>query len=86
LLARHELFLKTRPIFAAQLCADLFIVRPNFRHRAIAPAMANLAKLFAGSRKNLVRLGGDIHFFRPKMFAEIWVHGSEKGNFVYAVS
>jgi hypothetical protein len=37
--------------------------------------MADLVELFAGSRKNFVRLRGDIHLFRPKMFAEIWVHG-----------
>jgi hypothetical protein len=72
-----RLFLKTRPVFFAKRSADLFVIRPDFRHRAIAPTVANLFRLLARSRKNLMRLGGDIHFLGPKIFAEIWVHGWE---------
>jgi hypothetical protein len=72
------LFLKTTAILAAMRSAHLPVVGTDFRHRPIAPAMPNFVELLAGSGKNLVRLGRDIHLFRPKIFAEIWVHGSWK--------
>ena len=53
---------------------DLPVIRADFSHRTIAPAVADVVEFLTGSRKHFVRLRGDIHFFRPKMFAEIGVH------------
>jgi hypothetical protein len=70
-----SLLLEAGAAFTAVLSADLAVIGAHFSHGAIAPAMADLAELLAGSGKHFVRLGGNIHFFRPKIFAEIWVHG-----------
>jgi hypothetical protein len=58
----------------AVLRADLPVIRADFGHGAVAPAMADVAEFFARGLEYLVRLRRDIHFFRPKIFAEIWVH------------
>ena len=55
--------------------ADLPIIRAYFGHCAIAPTMTNVAQFVARRLEYLVLLGGDVHLFCPKIFAEIWVHG-----------
>jgi hypothetical protein len=37
--------------------------------------MADVPQFLAGRVEYLVLLGRDIHFFRPKIFAKIWIHG-----------
>jgi hypothetical protein len=72
-------------VSAAILRGDLSIVRAHFGHGAVAPAMADVPQLFTGCLKHLVLLGGNIHLFRPKIFAKIWIHGVELVE-IYAVS
>jgi hypothetical protein len=72
--ARQGLFFEAGTVFTALWGAHLAVVGTDFGHRAVAPAMPNIAKFVAGSRKHLVRLGGNIHFLCPKIFAEIWIH------------
>ena len=74
--------LEAGAVFAAMLSADLAVIGAHFGHGAIAPAMSDLAELFTGSGKHFVRLGGNIHFFGPKIFAEIWVHGVWVGDWL----
>lgn len=54
--------------------AHLPVIRADFRHRAIAPAMADIPKFLNRCAKHLVLLRRDIHFFGAKVFAEIRVH------------
>ena len=63
-------------MFAAALSGYLTVIGSHFGHGAIAPAVADVPEFVARSGKNLVLLGGNVHLFRPKIFAEIWVHGS----------
>jgi hypothetical protein len=70
-----ELLFEAGTMLAAILTAYLPVIRAHFRQRAIAPAVADVFDLFAGSGKHLVLLGRDVHLFGPEIFAEIWVHG-----------
>jgi hypothetical protein len=70
------LFLETGAGAVAIRGAHLAVVRADLRHRSIAPTMADVFEFFSGSGKHFICLRGDVHFLRPKMFAEIWVHGS----------
>jgi len=55
--------------------ADLAVVRSNFGHGAVAPAMADAAEFFFRSLEDVILLGRDVHFFRPEISAKMWVHG-----------
>ena len=68
------LLFKTGAAFGAGLRVHLAVVGAYCGHRPIAPAMPQIADLLAGGGKNTFRFDGDIHFFRPKMFADIRVH------------
>jgi hypothetical protein len=59
----------------AILRAYLAVVGANFGHGAVAPAVADVPQFLTGRMEHLVLLRGDIHFFGPKIFAKIWVHG-----------
>jgi len=39
--------------------------------------MPDIAQFLTRGGEYFVLLRGNIHFLRPKMFAEIWVHGLE---------
>jgi hypothetical protein len=75
LLRGFQLLFETGTIFGADVGGYLFGVRAHLGQGAIAPAVADVFQLFGGSGINLVLLGGDVHLFRPKMFAQMWVHG-----------
>jgi hypothetical protein len=62
-------------VIAAIQGAHLAVVRSHFGHGAVAPAMADSSEFFAGGLEDVILFGGDIHLFRPKIFAEMWVHG-----------
>jgi hypothetical protein len=67
-------FLETGAVPAAVIRGHLPVIGPHFGHCAIAPTVADVPKFLAGSVRHLVLLGGNIHFFRPKIFAEMGVH------------
>jgi hypothetical protein len=69
--ATLQLFFEAGAVFTTVVASHLAVIRAHFGHGAIAPAMANVVRFFAGSREHFVRLGGNVHFFRPKIFAEI---------------
>jgi hypothetical protein len=66
-----QLFFEAGAVFTTVVASHLAIIRAYFGHGAIAPAMTNVAGFFAGSGEHFVHLGGNVHFFRPKIFAEI---------------
>jgi hypothetical protein len=77
-LERKKLILVTGAMFAAMQGADLTVVGTYFGHGAVAPAMADAAEFLGGRFEHVILFGGNIHFFRPEIFAEIRVHGVDR--------
>lgn len=70
----QPLFLEAGTGAVAIRSAYLAIVRADFRHCSVTPAVADVVEFLTGSGKHLVLLSGYIHFFRSKMLAEVRIH------------